>query len=178
MAGEDGPVFSVVRYGNVVGSRGSVVPFFNKLVAEGAEHLPITDPRMTRFWITLEQGVNFVLSAMAMAKGGEVFVPKIPSMTTVDLARTIAPELPHEIIGVRPGEKLHEVMVSADDARVTVELDDRYVICPNFDARVRDAYLEEGANEVSDNFSYASDSNPERLDARSLQSLLEQNFAG
>lgn len=178
MGGEDGPVFSVVRYGNVVGSRGSVVPFFNKLIAEGADHLPITDERMTRFWITLPQGVNFVLSSLAMAKGGEVFVPKIPSMSTVDLARTLAPSLPHKIIGIRPGEKLHEVMVPEDDSRSTVELDDRYVIVPAHHAQLMDEWLETGARRAADGFSYASDSNPERLDARSLQTLLSHAFEG
>ncbi len=178
MGGQDGPIFSVVRYGNVVGSRGSVVPFFKKLVADGADTLPITDERMTRFWITLEQGVNFVLSALAMAKGGEIFVPKIPSMRTTDLARSIAPGLPHKVVGIRPGEKLHEVMVPGDDARSTIELADRFVICPSFDERVREAYLGAGAQTVPDGFSYASDTNPERLDARALQDLLARAFAG
>ena len=125
MGGQDGPTFSVVRYGNVVGSRGSVIPFFRKLIDEGADHLPITDERMTRFWITLEQGVNFVLSSLAMARGGEIFVPKIPSMSTIELARTMAPNLPTKIIGIRPGEKLHEVMISEDDSLHTWEMEDR-----------------------------------------------------
>ncbi|PWE17568.1 UDP-N-acetylglucosamine 4,6-dehydratase (inverting) [Marinicauda salina] len=176
MGGEDGPTFSVVRYGNVVGSRGSVVPFFRKLVADGADHLPITDERMTRFWITLTQGVNFVLSSMALAKGGEIFVPKIPSMSTIDLARTIAPDLPHKVIGIRPGEKLHEVMVTSDDARDTVELDDRYVILPSYAAEVRAAWAEAGAAPAPEGFAYSSDANPERLDARALQGLLRETF--
>lgn len=177
MGGEDGPTFSVVRYGNVVGSRGSVVPFFNRLIAEGADHLPITDERMTRFWITLTQGVNFVLSSLAMAKGGETFVPKIPSMRTTDLARTLAPGLPHKIVGIRPGEKLHEVMVPEDDARSTVELDDRYVIVPAQRTSLMEHWLDVGAL-APEGFSYASDSNPERLDARALQTLLGQVFEG
>ena len=177
MGGENGPVCSVVRYGNVVGSRGSVVPYFQRLIAEGATSLPITDERMTRFWITLPQGVDFVLSSMALAKGGEIFVPKIPSMSTVDLARTLAPALPHRIIGIRPGEKLHEVMVPADDAHATVELDDRYVICPSANLGVRDRWLDHSASAIADDFSYASDTNPERLDARALQTLLESAFA-
>lgn len=176
MGGQDGPVFSVVRYGNVVGSRGSVVPFFNKLIAEGADHLPITDERMTRFWITLQQGVNFVLSSLASAKGGEVFVPKIPSMSTVDLAKSLAPQLPHKIIGIRPGEKLHEVMVPEDDARATLELSDRYIILPAHDPRHRDAWLEDGATPVPEGFSYASNSNPERLDARALHAMLQNRL--
>jgi len=175
MGGEEGPIFSVVRYGNVVGSRGSVVPFFNKLIAEGADHLPITDERMTRFWITLTQGVNFVLSSLAMAKGGEIFVPKIPSMLTTDLARTLAPGLPHKIVGIRPGEKLHEVMVPEDDARSTVELDDRYVIVPAQRSSLMEQWLEAGPR-APEGFSYASDSNPEHLDARALQTLLQQAF--
>ena len=173
MSGEDGPRFSVVRYGNVVGSRGSVVPFFRKLAEDGAEHLPITDERMTRFWITLSQGVNFVLSALAAAKGGEIFVPKIPSMRTVDLARTIAPNLPHQTVGVRPGEKLHEIMVPADDARMTVELDDRYVILPAGQPSLCEKWVEDGARPVPEDFAYTSDSNPERLDARALQRVLQ-----
>jgi UDP-N-acetylglucosamine 4,6-dehydratase/5-epimerase len=176
MAGDSGTTFSVVRYGNVVGSRGSVVPFFQKLVSEGARELPITDERMTRFWITLDQGVSFVLSSLELMKGGETYVPKIPSMTTVELARSIAPHLPHKVVGIRPGEKLHEVMVPEDDARSTVELDDRYVILPaNADER-RLQYVALGARAVPDGFCYASDRNPERADARALQSLLGASF--
>lgn len=177
MAGADGPTFSVVRYGNVVGSRGSVVPFFQKLIDDGAESLPITDERMTRFWITLQQGVDFVLSTLASAKGGEIFVPKLPSMRTTDLARSMAPNLPHHIVGIRPGEKLHEVMVPGDDARATVELDDRYVITPSFDPHIYQAWLAAGASAVADDFCYSSDTNPERLDARALQSVLTKKFA-
>ena len=176
MAGDTGARFSVVRYGNVVGSRGSVAPFFQKLVAEGATELPITDERMTRFWITLEQGVNFVLSSLAMMQGGEVFVPKIPSMSTVELARAIAPHLPHRVVGVRPGEKLHEVMVPEDDARSSVELDDRYVILPSDAEARRQRYLDMGASPVADGFSYTSDRNPERMDARALQGMLSGAF--
>ena len=178
MGGADGPVFSVVRYGNVVGSRGSVVPFFRKLVEDGADHLPITDERMTRFWITLTQGVNFVLSSMALAKGGEIFVPKIPSMRTTDLARTIAPNLPHRTIGIRPGEKLHELMIGTDDARSGVELEDRYAILPSYDRRTIEAWHADGAKPLPDGFAYSSDTNPERLDARALQGLLRETFSG
>ncbi|MCW5724112.1 MAG: UDP-N-acetylglucosamine 4,6-dehydratase (inverting) [Maricaulaceae bacterium] len=177
MGGSGGPKFCVVRYGNVVGSRGSVIPYFRRLVDEGAEQLPITDPRMTRFWITLEQGVNFVLSSLAMARGGEIFVPKIPAMSTADLARSMAPDLPHKIIGIRPGEKLHETMITADDARATVELEDRYAILPVYDGELRARYLAEGARAAPEDFAYASDTNPERLDARSLQTLLARSFA-
>lgn len=174
LSGADGPRFSVVRYGNVVGSRGSVMPLFQKLVAEGSEHLPITDERMTRFWITLSQGVNFVLSSFGLMKGGEIFVPKILSLKTLDVARMVAPHLPTKVIGIRPGEKLHEVMISEDDGRTTYELDDRYVILPSFGTRLTDAYQRSGARAVADGFSYSSDSNPERLDAKALQDYLAE----
>lgn len=128
--GRDETIFSVVRYGNVVGSRGSVIPFFIKQRETGV--LPITDPRMTRFWITLEQGVNFVLDSLKRMVGGELFVPKIPSMNIMDLAKAIAPECKTKIVGIRPGEKLHEVMVPRDDARMTIEFDKFYIIQPTF----------------------------------------------
>ena len=128
--GHDHTGFSVVRYGNVAGSRGSVIPFFLKKKEEGM--LPITDPRMTRFWITLEQGVDFVLKCLESMVGGELFVPKIPSMNMMDLAKAIAPECKTEIIGIRPGEKLHEVMIPKDDARRTIEYEDKYIIKPDF----------------------------------------------
>lgn len=122
--------FSAVRYGNVVGSRGSVVPFFKKQIDSGCDHLPITDVRMTRFWITLQQGVDFVLKNFERMHGGEIFVPKIPSVNIVDLAKAMAPDLPHKIIGIRPGEKLHEIMCPKDDSHLTLEFDDHYVIKP------------------------------------------------
>ncbi len=132
--------FSVVRYGNVVGSRGSVVPFFQKLIEQGATSLPVTHEEMTRFWITLQQGVDFVLKNFERMLGGEVFVPKIPSMRVIDLARAMAPQLKHDIIGIRPGEKLHEVMCPADDSYHTYEYDDHFVIAPtiNFSSRSND----------------------------------------
>ena len=176
LAGADGTRFAVVRYGNVFGSRGSVVPFFRKLMLDGAESLPITDRRMTRFWITLTQGVNFVLSSMEMARGGEIFVPKIPSTTVVDVAHLIGPKLPQRIVGVRPGEKLHETMIPADDARWTVEIDDRYVILASFAAAAREAYLHRGGKPVAEGFAYSSDTNDDKLDARGLQLLLAQAF--
>ena len=130
MAGGHRTRFSVVRYGNVVGSRGSVVPFFRKRIDSGCDHLPITDVGMTRFWITLQQGVDFVLKDFARMHGGEIFVPKIPSVRVVDLARAMAPHLPQKIIGIRPGEKMHEVMCPADDSHLTLEFADHYVIRP------------------------------------------------
>ena len=177
LAGADGTRFSVVRYGNVVGSRGSVVPFFRKLAEEGALSLPITDERMTRFWITLTQGVNFVLSSMEMMRGGEIFVPKIPSTSIVDMASLLGPNLKQHKVGVRPGEKLHETMIPADDSRWTVEIDDRYVILASFAAAAREAYLNRGARPVAEGFQYSSDTNPELLGARGLQGLLAQAFA-
>jgi UDP-N-acetylglucosamine 4,6-dehydratase len=123
--------FSVVRYGNVVGSRGSVVPVFRALIAGGAAHLPLTDERMTRFWITLRQGVAFVLKDFERMQGGEIFVPKIPSVRIKDLATAMAPGLPTRIIGIRPGEKLHETMCPADDSHLTLDFDDHYVIRPS-----------------------------------------------
>src|SRR5882762_9529995 len=130
MAGGRRATFSVVRYGNVVGSRGSVVPLFKKLIAEGAGALPITDERMTRFWITLQQGADFVLRNFERMVGGEIFVPRIPSIRIVDLAKAMAPKLPFRNIGIRPGEKLHEIMCPADDSHLTLEFDDHYVIQP------------------------------------------------
>lgn len=130
MAGSNGPVFSVVRYGNVVGSRGSVVPFFHRLIKNNAQYLPITDERMTRFWISLAQGVEFVFQAFRRMHGGEIFVPKLPSVRITDLAAVMAPTLPQEIIGIRPGEKLHEIMCPADDSHLTIEFADHYVLRP------------------------------------------------
>jgi UDP-N-acetylglucosamine 4,6-dehydratase len=177
LAGADGTRFSVVRYGNVFGSRGSVVPFFRKLIADGADSLPITDERMTRFWITLTQGVNFVLSSMEMMRGGEIYVPKIPSTGIPQLADIVSPGHKQHVIGIRPGEKLHETMIPADDAHCTVELEDRYVILQSFANAARDAYLHRGGRPVADGFSYSSDTNPEKLDARGLQTLLAMSYA-
>jgi UDP-N-acetylglucosamine 4,6-dehydratase len=177
LAGADGTKFSVVRYGNVMGSRGSVLPFFKKLADEGADSLPITDERMTRFWITLTQGVNFVLSSIEMTRGGEIFVPKIPSSTISEIAAHVGPNLKRRVVGVRPGEKLHETMIPADDSRWTVELEDRYVILASFAESARSAYINRGAMPVAEGFQYSSDTNPEMLDARGLQALLAQAFA-
>jgi UDP-N-acetylglucosamine 4,6-dehydratase/5-epimerase len=177
LSGADGTKFAVVRYGNVFGSRGSVVPFFRKLVADGADSLPITDPRMTRFWITLTQGVNFVLSSMEMMRGGEIYVPKIASTTVTDLATLISPKLQQKIVGIRPGEKLHETMIPADDSHWTVDMKDRYIILASFAQAAREAYLARGAVPVPEGFSYSSDTNPETLDVRGLQTLLQMAYA-
>jgi UDP-N-acetylglucosamine 4,6-dehydratase len=171
LSGDIGAKFSVVRYGNVVGSRGSVAPLFQRMIARGASELPITDARMTRFWITLNQGVDFVLSSLTMMRGGEIFVPKIPSMKMTDLAAAMAPDLPIKVIGIRPGEKLHEMMISVDDARTTVDLGDRYAIEPAFVEYTRQSFS--GANPMAaDGFSYASDTNEEWLSGEGLIALL------
>jgi UDP-N-acetylglucosamine 4,6-dehydratase len=162
--------FSVVRYGNVVGSRGSVIPFFKKMRETGT--IPITDPRMTRFWITLDQGVELVWKAFSQMHGGEIFVPKIPSMNILDLAEVIAPGCRHENVGIRPGEKLHEVMVPADDARNTVEAEDMYVILPTFPAwEGVDAWAKHPR--VPDGFCYASNTNPWKLSREELSRIAE-----
>lgn len=168
--------FAVVRYGNVVGSRGSVVPFFNRLIAAGTDHLPITDERMTRFWITLRQGVNFVLQSFQRMHGGEVFVPKIPSVRIADLAQAMAANIPIKIIGIRPGEKLHEVMCPADDSHLTLEFADHYLIRPTIQfANVSDFSvngLGERGNEVPQGFEYNSGRNSHFL---SHQEIVEFN---
>jgi UDP-N-acetylglucosamine 4,6-dehydratase len=177
LSGSIGTRFSVVRYGNVVGSRGSVIPFFARLIAAGSDHLPVTDKRMTRFWITLQQGVDFVASSIAMMRGGEIFVPKIPSMRITDLAACLAPHLPLKEIGIRPGEKLHEVMVTDDDSRMTLELPDRYVIEPAFSFWQRETYLKSGARSVAEGFRYASDTNDDWLDSDRLKQLMSETIA-
>lgn len=159
--------FAAVRYGNVVGSRGSVVPFFKKLIADDCDHLPITDVRMTRFWITLQQGVDFVLKNFERMQGGEIFVPKIPSVNVVDLAKAMAPELPHKIIGIRPGEKLDEIMCPADDSHLTLEFADHFVIKPTilFSGYVDFAFnkLGEKGQPVAQDFEFHSGKNPHFL---------------
>ena len=157
--------FAIVRYGNVVGSRGSVVPFFEKLIKEGSDNLPITHKDMTRFWITLQEGVDFVLKCIERMDGGEIFVPKIPSVRIIDLAKAMAPELPIKIIGIRPGEKLHEVMCPSDDSHLTVEFDDYFVISPSikFYSRENDFTsnaLGEIGKKIKQGFEYDSKNNP------------------
>lgn len=168
--------FSVVRYGNVIGSRGSVVPFFRKLIESGAKTLPITDERMTRFWITLQQGVDFVLKSFQRMHGGEIFVPKLPSMRMTDLARVMAPQVPIRLVGIRPGEKLHEVMCPLDDYHLTLEFDDHYVIrpaivmghCDSFDVNA----LGENGRPVPELFEYSSDKNREWLNPTQIRDMV------
>ncbi len=161
--------FSVVRYGNVVGSRGSVIPFFLKEKEKGI--IPVTHPEMTRFWITLEQGVRFVMNSFEIMKGGEIFVPKIPSMNIMDLAKAIAPGCKTKIVGIRPGEKLHEVMISSDDARNTKELPNCYVIKPAF--HWWDENNHNIGKPVKDNFVYSSNTNPRQLTINQLKGYLK-----
>jgi len=169
--------FSVVRYGNVVGSRGSVVPFFHKLINNNSEYIPITDERMTRFWISLRDGVDFVLKNFQRMSGGEIFVPKIPSIQITDLAKAMAPNIPIKIIGIRPGEKLHEIMCPEDDAHLTVEFNDHFVITPSisFWNREGDSFnknmLGERGNNVEQGFSYSSNKNH----FLSIDEILESN---
>lgn len=171
-SGYHGTRFSVVRYGNVIGSRGSVIPLFKTMRETGT--LPITDARMTRFWITIEQGVKFVLRCLELMHGGELFVPKIPSMNIIDMARAIAPECKHKIIGIRPGEKLHEVMITEDDARHTIELDDYYIIEPEFKWWSNEKHMSNGGKPVAEGFRYASDTNDRWLTVEDLKKLMQE----
>jgi len=178
IAGSRQTRFAVVRYGNVVGSRGSVVPFFKKLINEGATSLPITDPRMTRFWITLQQGVDFVLKNFQRMYGGEIFVPKIPSMHITDLAESLLPGINTNIIGIRPGEKLHETMCPADDSHLTLEFDDHYVIQPSIQMSHTKTYgtnnIGEKGTTVAQGFEYNSGDNDHFLDVDKLRELNDQ----
>ncbi|MCR9191727.1 MAG: UDP-N-acetylglucosamine 4,6-dehydratase (inverting) [Gammaproteobacteria bacterium] len=168
--------FSVVRYGNVVGSRGSIVPFFNKLIRENAEYLPITDNKMTRFWITLQQGVDLVLKSFTRMSGGEIFVPKIPSVRIVDLATAMAPDIRQYVIGIRPGEKIHEVMCPEDDSHLTLEFHDHYVIKPtilfnNGENDFTPNQIGEAGCLVTSGFSYNSGTNEHFLSVEEIAAL-------
>ncbi|WP_218355164.1 UDP-N-acetylglucosamine 4,6-dehydratase (inverting) [Alteromonas lipotrueiana] len=178
ISGADGPRFSVVRYGNVVGSRGSVVPFFRKKVAEGDTVLPVTDPNMTRFWITLNQGVEFVLQSFKRMQGGEIFVPKIPSIQIIDLVEAFTGNRDYEEIGIRPGEKIHEMMVPEEVAHHSVEFDDHFVIRPpiNFFDRNIDYFfnkLGERGKAAEKGYEYHSGTNPHFLTVAELKQLNE-----
>lgn len=168
-----GPRFSVVRYGNVIGSRGSVIPFFKDRRASGV--LPITDPRMTRFWITLEDGIKFVEKSIARMHGGEVFIPKLDSMRIEDLAKAMAPECKLDIVGIRPGEKLHEMLIPGDEARNTIEFDDYYVIRPTHLQIERDTETYDGVRgkPVVDDFEYASDTNSQWVTNEELLEIIK-----
>lgn len=171
-ASHSNTLLSCVRYGNVVGSRGSVVPLFRRQIGEG--RLTITDDRMTRFWITLDQAVDLVHFALDHAVGGEVFIPKIPSMRVTDLAEAMAPGLPVETIGIRPGEKLHEVLITADESRHTIDAGDVYVVLPEHPWWVEQPRWVDG-KPVADGFSYGSDTNDWWLDADELRQMLDHS---
>ena len=174
LSGAQGPQFAVVRYGNVIGSRGSVIPFFKEQRKTGK--LPITDVRMTRFWISVEEGALFVDRCLGLMHGGEVFVPKIPSMKITDLAVAIAPECEHQIIGIRPGEKLHELLIPGDEAINTVELDDLYVIKPGYKLPTLDGsetYDGKPGKQVAEDFSFTSDNNPDWISVEALRSAID-----
>ena len=178
MVGAQGPIYAVVRYGNVIGSRGSVIPYFWQLIEEGEKSLPITHSAMTRFWITLEQGVNFVIDSFKRMQGGEIFIPKIPSMRIVDLATALAPELDHRIVGVRPGEKVHEALCSSDESNLLIEFDNYFLVQPSI------SYLDEElfagkidytidvdgtiGRQVPDGFEYSSGNNSKFLSRQEL----------
>lgn len=170
--------FSVVRYGNVIGSRGSVVPYFAKLIQKGTKELPITHPDMTRFMITLEQGVNFVLKNFERMRGGEIFVPKIPSMKMTELAKAMAPDIPQKIIGIRPGEKMHEIMCPADDSHLTLEFDDHYVIQPTIRFASQVDYTSNAIGEkgkpVEPGFEYNSGNNTQWLSPEEFLELAKE----
>ena len=178
MVGTKQTRFSVVRYGNVIGSRGSVIPFFQKLISEGVTELPITDEHMTRFLITLEDGVNFVLKNFERMYGGEIFIPKIPSMKIIDLAKALAPNLPHKIIGIRPGEKLHEIMCPADDSHLTLEFDDHFVIQPTIQFITPTNFEENKIGEkgisVKNGFEYNSGNNTKWITNKEFLSFLSK----
>lgn len=167
MVGAQDTQFSIVRYGNVVSTRGSVVPEFKRLHSEGSKYLPITDERMTRFWITLNQGINFVLKSFERMHGGEIFVPKIPSVRITDVATAIAPSLEHKIIGIRPGEKLHETMCSTNESNNVFEFDDHYVIGPTINYSLEIDYTKNKIGEkgvrITEDFVYNSGTNPDFL---------------
>lgn len=175
LAGGHPTRFAAVRYGNVIGSRGSVVPFFEKLVTDGTDSLPITHPDMTRFWITLQEGVDFVLKNFERMQGGEIFVPKIPSMRITDLAEAIAPGLPTHIVGIRPGEKLHEIMCPADDSHLTLEFENHYVITPSITFTHKLDFTSnstgEQGNPVKQGFEYNSGSNSHFLTCKELRKM-------
>jgi UDP-N-acetylglucosamine 4,6-dehydratase len=171
LGGSEGTRFAVVRYGNVLGSKGSVIPFF--LRAKKTGRLPITDPRMTRFWITLEQGVDLVLNAFDRMDGGELYVPRIPSMNIMDLARAVGPDCETDVVGIRPGEKLHECLIPPDEARQTLEFDDHFVIEPSFAWWTRTDVLEtNGGRRCAEGFVYSSDTNDQWLTVEEIRELI------
>jgi len=179
IVGVEKTIFSVVRYGNVVGSRGSVVPFFKSLIDRKSNELPITHPEMTRFWITLDQGVAFVINSLKLMKGGEIFVPKIPSVKIIDLAKAMAPNTKTRIIGIRPGEKIHEIMCPNDDSHLTIEFKNYFIITPSIKITHLQNYnknkLGENGKKVNKNFEYSSGTNSNFLSVKKLR-ILNKNL--
>jgi UDP-N-acetylglucosamine 4,6-dehydratase (inverting) len=176
-AGDKGTIFSAVRYGNVAGSRGSVIPFFDALIKEGKKSLPITDFAMTRFWITLEQGVELVFKALEESKGGETYISKIPSFKITDLAKAMKDDIDLEEVGIREGEKLHEVMVTSDDSRSTYEYDKHYIVYPNFEWWNTDTHFTPGGKLIENGFEYNSANNAQWLNVEELkQEMLKYNI--
>ncbi|MEO2069380.1 MAG: UDP-N-acetylglucosamine 4,6-dehydratase (inverting) [Desulfurobacteriaceae bacterium] len=173
-SGSKNPRFAVVRYGNVAGSRGSVIPLFLKLVRSGKRELPITDERMTRFWITLEEGANLVIKALIEAEGGEIYVPKIPSFRVVDLAKAICPECSFKIVGIRPGEKLHEVLITSEEARSAYEYSDHFIIYPQISWWRKGKVKIERGTPLPEGFIYSSDKNPEWLSIEDIHRRLKE----
>lgn len=168
-SGDKGTIFSVVRYGNVAGSRGSVIPFFKSLIEGGCKELPITDFRMTRFWITLEQGVELVLKALEESRGGETYISKIPSFKITDLAKAMFPNCELKEVGIREGEKLHEVMITKDDSRYTYEYPKHYIVYPHFDWWNSDRYLTPDGKIIEEGFEYDSGKNTQWLTVNELK---------
>lgn len=182
MTGSDKPIFAAVRYGNVVGSRGSVVPFFENIISNGAKEIPVTHQDMTRFWISLQDGVDFVLKNFQRMYGGEIFVPKIPSIRITDLAEAMAPDLPVKIIGIRPGEKLHEIMCPSDDSHLTLEFQDHYVLMPtikfnNTDVDYSTNAIGEHGHPVKAGFEYNSGNNPQFLSVDEIKEFNRKAMA-
>ncbi len=182
MTGSDKPIFAAVRYGNVVGSRGSVVPFFENIISNGAKEIPVTHQDMTRFWISLQDGVDFVLKNFQRMYGGEIFVPKIPSIRITDLAKAMAPDLPVKIIGIRPGEKLHEIMCPSDDSHLTLEFQDHYVLMPtikfnNTDVDYSTNAIGEQGHPVKAGFEYNSGNNPQFLSVDEIKEFNRKAMA-
>jgi len=181
LAGFNHPTkFSVVRYGNVINSRGSVVPFFKKLISENKKYIPITDIRMTRFWISLDEGINFVIKSFERMIGGEIFIPKLPSLKITDLAFVMAPNLDHKVIGIRPGEKIHEVMCPADDSHLTLEFKNHFVITPSIEIDyVKKSYQTDSLGEkgvfVPIDFEYSSSNNKHFLNKEDIKKILKSN---
>ena len=171
-SGSAGTKLCVVRYGNVIGSRGSVIPVFLKMKEKGI--IPITDPRMTRFWITLKACVNFVFKCLEISNGGELFVPKIPSMNIVDLAKAIAPDCEHEIVGIRPGEKIHEILITESDSRHTLEYDDFFIVEPEFKWWSNEKHIGNGGKPVPEGFSYASNVNKKWLSVDEIREMVKE----